>query len=300
LHFAPTQQGLAPSYVVMTANTGDETRMDPGWMQPVGAAGAPRRPAIVWSCGLVTVLAATILVGATGPDTNSPGSAIGDSAGAVEMADRARIAEPMTLFAPEAGALVEGGTVEVRGSADRPLGTVRAILSVAGRQIAASELELDREGPFSIDVPFIAPPFATSAEITVASAGQLGAPIQRRAVSLRPPADVAIHAFALEEGRFMVRGGTPRRISVLDVEVVGQDGTSLGRAAVTPVPSDGWGGMLVPTALFRAEIDVSPPADEIPVGTPLVVWFRWQDPWTDVRSEASFLLVVPEPRDAAP
>ena len=274
--------------------------MDPGWMQPVAAAGAPRRPAIVWFCGLVTVLAATIIVGVTGPDTNRPGSAIDDSAGAVEIVDRAPIAQPMTLFAPEAGELVDGGAVEVRGSADRPLGTVRAILSVAGRQIAASELEVDREGPFSIDVPFVAPPFATAAEVIVASAGHLDSPIQRRTVSLRPPTDVAIHAFALEEGRLIVSGGTPRRISLLDVDVVGQDGTSLGRAAVAPAPSDGWGGVLIATSPFRAEIDMSPPADEIPIGTPLVVRLRWQDPWTDVRSEASFLLVVPKPRDAAP
>ena len=281
----------------MASNNGGDLRSDLVGIEQVGGAGGP---AVLWVCGFVGVLAVTIFVGLAGPAVHGPASAAFAPVEAVGNASRAEIAPPIALVAPEAGALVEGHSVEIHRSAIKPVGTVRVILSVAGRQIAASELELGREGPFTIDLPFVAPPSATSAELVVEQVERSNNPIHRPPVRLRPPEGVRRHGVALENGRLVVRGSTPRRVSTIDVDVVGPDGTVFANHTVSPPALDGWGDLLIPTTEFRAELDLSEAAEGLPAGTPIAVGLSWQDPQTDSQDVTSFLLVVPNPRDTAP
>ena len=261
-------------------------------VRPVGASG---KVAIISVVVFVSVLFTTILVGISGSQPPGADPVPEQPGGAGQESPEAPAALPLVLLVPGPDTLVDGGVVGVRGSATEPLGTVAAALIVAGREIATSKIEVERAGEFSVDVPFIAPPFATLAEVVLAAVERPDVPVQRQAVRLGPPTAFAIDEVSFADGRLVVRGTAPRRVEGLDVEVVGPDGTVLAAGSATPTVVDGWGGLLIPTSEFRAEIDLTDAAKRLSAGTPLTVELSWQDPWQDSENHASFLLIVPDP-----
>lgn len=276
-----------------------ELRLELEMVESVRPVATSSRSAVVGIFGLISVLAATILVGLSGPSANRPEPAF---AGAMGSAGNTNAPDPapIALSMPASGELIDGSAVSIRGSATEAIGDLRAILSVAGREIAASDFYLDRTGAFSIDLPFVAPPFATSAELVIERIGRRDAPFVRRALRLRPPTGMAIHGVALEDGQLVVRGEAPRSIPLLEVGAVGPDGAKLAHDTVAPAPSDGWGGVLIPTSLFSAEIDLADVPGTLAPGTPITIRVSWHDPWTDGMKVVSFLLVVPNPNDTIP
>ena len=74
---------------------------------------------------------------------------------------------PLVISSPVRGATVDGGLVEVRGVAERPLGGVHLSIVLGDAVLGWTNLEIDQAGPFRTEVPIYAPAFEVPAVLRI-------------------------------------------------------------------------------------------------------------------------------------
>ncbi|HEV8401459.1 MAG TPA: hypothetical protein VGQ31_00350 [Candidatus Limnocylindrales bacterium] len=254
-----------------------------------------------WILALVGLMGGLIGLGFAGHLSTAPGTAgtspLGGSAIAALAPSSPQQVSGLTLVRPADGEAVVGGSIEVRGSTDRPLGRLHIAAIVAGAAIGGIDLDVPAAGRIVETLPVIGPPWSMPVDVIVT--GELGAGattvLAHRSVVVGPDSSAIVLGLSARRADdrliLSVVGAAPPGLSSLEVRLLDMGGSLLAEARPTLGDAEAWGGILLSSVPYQAHLDARP----VPSGTRLRLTITWVDPRSGSAVTVSRLLTAPAP-----
>ncbi len=264
-----------------------------GPMEERGAIGGPSR----WTLLVVGLIAAIAGFGYVGREPDPAPKSVADAPATPMPSMPVATADDghLRLQVPVEGSVIGGGTMVVRGVADRPLGRIH-IAAVAGTtEVGTADVIVTAAGPFAASVSMIEPAWKVAVDLRITAADEHGstASLMTRAVVVDPHPSIALTRVAARRAGerlvLTIDGVAGTRLRAIELRLLAADGTELAMATPTLGTDEGWGGVLLASRPFRARLKATAMAP----GTPLYLVVSWRDPISGDLETATQPMSVP-------
>lgn len=264
-----------------------------GPMEERGAIGGPSR----WTLLVVGLIAAIAGFGYVGREPDPAPKSVADAPAAPMPSMPVATADDghLRLQVPVEGSVIGGGTMVVRGVADRPLGRIH-IAAVAGTtEVGTADVIVTAAGPFAASVSMIEPAWKVAVDLRITAADEHGstASLMTRAVVVDPHPSITLTRVAARRAGerlvLTIDGVAGTRLRAIELRLLAADGTELAMATPTLGTDEGWGGVLLASRPFRARLKATAMAP----GTPLYLVVSWRDPISGDLETATQPMSVP-------